>query len=670
MLNKLLQKYAIGDKMNKVEYVNRAFTFVKNFNEQEFKNFLLSYLGAYSVRYNFFPSLTRMKPYTFKKESIKKLNQYLFLEYDEESDKNYSILTWLEKFPPLKTDEDVLGDIYLMYSQTEHRKKMGEHYTRTDLVDFVLENLKIDCDFKACKTIDPACGSGNFLINILRIIINSCSFAEKNSIINKFYDANLLVGVDVQDIPCLITSIRFLMELIKEKFDIQADKKLPVFQLDSLENLTICAFNEYDLVVTNPPFLRYQQIDNKKRDKYKEQYTSATGHFDTYVLFVEKCIKMAKQNGEIVILTSDKFMTAAYGKGIRKFIENNVRLDKVYDLRNLDTFEAMVLSAIYFFTKRNKSKNKAKYNSLSYNKSKNKIVKKHMGYVNTIDRWRYTKQVNEDIIRKIYHLKGVKQLANIDCRISVGIQTTADKVFSSCINKNIFIKYNIEKELIKPILRGKNISKWDIKTPDNIVLYPYINKEKKPIRIDLHNYPNTKKYLLFHYDLLSARSYIKGNKLWYEHLTPKSYDIMEGVKIITPDLASENTFALDTQGLFCNGTTYFIKYNETRSLDDYKYLLAILNSEVINFIHKSLNTVHLASEKYRFQAQYMGKYPIKLISSHSNEYKKIIKLVNIIIDNKGEKKSIEEKLNNIIYKLYYLNEKEIKIINSFTKNSK
>lgn len=661
-----------NNELNK--YIENVLFFIKSKKNINLENFFLIYTIAFCRKYIKLNSWERdiksFNLYELKKESKKNLNDKLFSTLDIVDENLLSYIAFFKNNPPRYTVEDILGNIFILSAKKKKRKKLGEHYTRTDLVQFIVNELLLNDDLSDKKVIDPACGSGNFLIYILRETLKNKSFLEQKKIIHNLECNNFLVGIDIQGMPCLITKLRMLMEIVHFHKNVNPYFEFPVYKLDSLLNThNKIEDGSYDVVITNPPYLRYQLIDIKKRDQLRERYHSATGRFDLYTLFIEKGMKLVKEDGRVIILCSDKFMSAAYGSGVRDYMKENGTLIKALDLSSIYPFEAAVLSAIYYFKKR-KLEDDYKTNWLKVYVTNKEIKKRKIGYVTTKDKWRYVTEESEKILNKIMSNSNVT-LDDIASRITIGIQTTADDVFCKYMTEEFIYQEQLEKELIYPLLRGRNLNKWSYNwssKKNTYVLYPYLNKDGNSIPISLSEFPYTSKYLTENKSILKKRSYFKEkkNRMWFEHWTPHSFDLFEGTKILTPDLSSDNKFCLDTNDYFYNGTVYGIKLKKEYTLNDYKYLLGILNSSVINYYHKKINPTHLQSKKFRFQASIMKKYPIVMLNDKDNRYKEVVYFVSQILDEENIEniKEIEYRLNKIVYNIYNLNSVEGNIIES------
>ncbi|MGG1519954.1 N-6 DNA methylase [Paenibacillus oryzisoli] len=666
------------------EYIIEACSLLKKLGPGKINSFVQLYLIAYFNKFiklnTWSETINQFDLRQLKHEAMYRINKELFVSFDANEISNIEIMHWLINNPPLDTTQDILGSIYLLCSSDSHRKRMGEHYTRTDLVEYIVNQLlelrkeqskKID----ELRIIDPACGSGNFIVEVLRRGIEGYS-GDSADFLNRLSAGEFVVGVDIQEIACFISKVRMLMELLRSKIEFNCDLKLPIYNLNSLlSDNQILKENNFDVVVTNPPFLRYQSIDIQSRELISKKYKSCTGRYDLYTIFIEKAIMMAKNDGYIGIICSDMFMTSAYGKGIRKFVKETSTLLLVLDLREVFPFDAAVLSSAFFFTK---TKNVVTPILNTVRVLDDSIVTiETIGSVEIQDSWRYADAFSEDVFIKIKENVKTERLGDLS-NIFVGIKTTADSVYCKPIT-NIFIEENkLEKKLIKPLLRGINLKRWtvnwtgDRENTDTSIIYPYKQILDKTVPVQLEKFPNVERYLHTHKVDLESREYFKDSgKQWYELWVPVSHKTFEQIKIITPDIASKCTFVLDTKGFFCNGTVYGITLNRDQNIDNYKYLIGILNSKVIEFFHKKENPNKIHSHKFRFQTGTMKNYPIILKSETSNVFHELVEVVNQIenCENSIDLCHYESKLNQIVYKLYELNSNDIKIIERYTSST-
>jgi hypothetical protein len=103
----------------------------------------------------------------------------------------------------------------------------------------------------------------------------------------------------------------------------------------------------------------------------------------------------------------------------------------------------------------------------------------------------------------------------------------------------------------------------------------------------------------------------KGSrKEWFEIWNPRSYSWFNQPKIITPNLATENNFAFDEDGVFLDHDCYGIILKDKKR-DNYLYILGLLNSHLLEFYLKQISP-YASGKYYRYMTGYLEKLPIKL----------------------------------------------------------
>lgn len=116
----------------------------------------------------------------------------------------------------------------------------------------------------------------------------------------------------------------------------------------------------FDVVLGNPPY--QSAIEHKKtrgedyRNAVKARYTATTGTWDLYVPFFEGGVKFLKDGGILSFISPNKFLSATYGVGLRRFLLKTCRMNSLTDVSHLPVFEsANVYPVISMFTKSQKN---------------------------------------------------------------------------------------------------------------------------------------------------------------------------------------------------------------------------------------------------------------------------------------------------------------------------
>ena len=76
----------------------------------------------------------------------------------------------------------------------------------------------------------------------------------------------------------------------------------------------------FDVVIGNPPYVRQEALSAQFKQYARAKYRSYTGRADLYVCFYERAHELLRPGGYFGFVSSNKFMRAAYGKGLREYL--------------------------------------------------------------------------------------------------------------------------------------------------------------------------------------------------------------------------------------------------------------------------------------------------------------------------------------------------------------
>lgn len=210
------------------------------------------------------------------------------------------------------------------------------------------------------------------------------------------------------------------------------------------------------------------------------------------------------------------------------------------------------------------------------------------------------------IAEKIQH--GHRPLGQLSSRISAGIATGRDKIF--VISREI--GKDLEPELLRPCIRGKDISRYRAHDAGLQIIMPYLpSGQNRPELIDLADFPKARAYLEEHRKELEARHCVRTwQKTWYDIHDPWTLDVTRVTKILVPDVARSNRFALDTDGFCPLHSAYYILPKGV----DPTYLTAVLNSSPIEFLVRLYAPV-VKDGFSRYRRQFLVGLPIPSTST-------------------------------------------------------
>ncbi|MEC5166734.1 adenine-specific DNA-methyltransferase [Flavobacterium sp. PL11] len=433
--------------------------------------------------------------------------------------------------------------------------------------------------------------------------------------------------------------------------------------------------NGFDIVIGNPPYIEFKKLAIEDKRKLKK-YNSAQGKYDIYVIFNEIAFAFLKEHGVVSYIQPTTFLKKDFGKEIRKYIETNFKIISILDFADIQVFDgATNYTGIFIFSKCIK---KIDYQFNYHQYGKNKVISvadfdNSLNELVTSNIKKVIKIRNTELKNKVWNFqddqitnlllkftKNTKPLLEFTNQIFQGIASGKDEVFY--ISQEDVKELKIENNVIKQILKGKDLKKYTINWSKNYVIYPY-DKTSKVIPENLLkiNYPNCYNYLKENRKLLNGRNYFdNSSKLWYELWNQRNHLNFDKLRIITPEISDRNNFVI-TDKFYGNTKTYHIIPKDD-SFENYCFLLGILNSKLLDYIYKKITTPQ-AGGFYAYKTQFLSQLPI----TNKNRPSALINCVKEIIsikevDLKLSTLNLEHQIDMMVYKLYELTYDEVLII--------
>lgn len=455
-------------------------------------------------------------------------------------------------------------------------------------------------------------------------------------------------------------------------------------------------FLGFDLVIGNPPYIRTQGLNKQISEKYKQSYQTATKNYDIYVLFVEMGLKIIKSNASINFIMPHKWLNADFGEGLRNLVQNKAA--KIIHFGDFQVFKASTYTALHWFNHQAKD--------LQFIKSPDSIQTEQemTDFLNSITQedlrifahkdldskvWNLSSDKTQNILMKIAQFTPTKDIFH---KMFQGIATSKDSVYflEQCketskglikgYSKELDLIVEIESDFAKPLLMGSSFHCYEKLESDLRVIFPYFKevdskgKEKMSLysELDLQtHFPKGYAYLKQCEQVLRARENRRFDiDKWYQF--GRAQGISEGgvTKLLMPYLSIKSQFAYDEKGEFYHNTKVFglIKSVNYSSLD-YKYLLAILNSNLMWwYITKTASVMR--GGYYTYTPTYIENFYIPNLTP--KEQKPFIALADKILklkakDSTTDTSTLESEIDSLVYKLYNLTENEIKIVENKEK---
>ncbi|EMG93873.1 Eco57I restriction endonuclease [Helicobacter pylori GAM119Bi] len=439
-------------------------------------------------------------------------------------------------------------------------------------------------------------------------------------------------------------------------------------------------FLGFDCIIGNPPYIRQEHIKDLKpllEKQYQDFYNSSS---DIYTYFFALAFNLLKEKGFSAFITSNKYARAKYGAKLRELLLKKTTLVSYMELNALKVFESATVdtSIIHFIKQAPLKESVFKYyeptpndkndlkNTPSLLMRQNALQTESFIFANTTLLDLRDKMENIGTPLKDWGIQIYRGILT-GCNEAFIIPTEKrDEILKNCDDAQKDERGMSERErtieLIKPILRGKDIKRYSYEWADLWVInthngYTSAFKSKIP-PIDIEKYPAIKAHLDSHHDAIITRC-DQGDTPY--NLRNCAYlEDFEKEKIVWTEMTDEPRFIYDNKGFLTNQTCYFI------ARDD-KYLFAILNSKVIYFFMRQIAS-NLGEGAFRWIKQFIERLPIPKITEKNQELAdKITDCTEQILqskakDPKANTQELEKEIDALVYQLYNLTDEEIKII--------
>ncbi|GAA0114502.1 Eco57I restriction-modification methylase domain-containing protein [Clostridium senegalense] len=542
-------------------------------------------------------------------------------------------------------EDDLIGEYY--YEGLKENKEKGIVYTPYPIAKYIVESSITKEDVinnPYIKVVDPSCGVGNLIIpcfthlykvykeNLSNINkVNGINILEKD--ITRHIIENNLYGFDIDEVALKILQID-LFSCSNYIYDKNLGNKDFLFLEEDLR---------FDIFIGNPPYVGPKQIDKEYSLKLKERFRDIfKDKSDLSYCFFKKSLDLLRVKGKLSFITSRYFLESSSGKELRKTLRENTHIIRIIDFYGVRPFKGVGIDPVIIFIEKEKNslrdveiikplsdkgrKDDKFYNSLFLNQGD--AYKKFLISESTLngERWILRSNDIKSIVEKIESFCQF-QLSDI-CTSHQGIITGCDKAF--VVDEETIKCENIEKELLKPWIKGSFIKKNQVDRRKNYIIYSDLIEDEEM-------QPNAINHIRQYKEKLSKRrECIKGVRKWYQLQWGRSKEIFEEEKIIFPFKASANKFSLDN-GSYFSADVYALRLKENKNFR-YEDLLFILNSKIYDFYFKTF-AKKLGEDLYEY-------YPNNLMRLY---------IPNI----KGKELSNEQQL----YEYFNFNDKEIELIN-------
>ncbi len=363
----------------------------------------------------------------------------------------------------------------------------------------------------------------------------------------------------------------------------------------------------FDVVIGNPPYVQLQSMGEMSEVYAQCGFETYNKSADLYCLFYEQGCKLLKKGGMLGFIASNKWLKVNYGTQLRKFLSTKANPYILIDFPGVPVFEdATVDPQILLLSKEPYS---GKTFACACKQTSDIALfieenKKETTFGE--DAWTIP-----DDSSAIFEMMNVGiPLKDLPITINYGIKTGFNDAFfiDGATRSQLIAEDPKSAELIKPLLRGRDIQAW---IPD--LVDQYLIGTLPALQLDIDNYPAIKKHLLSFGIERLEQSGAKGarkktpNKWFETQDTISYYKEFSKPKIMYPNMTKYLPFIYDETGYFGNDKTFIItSQDDSFSL---KSLVAILNSKLAKLWIRQ-HCPELGEDRREIRKVYFENFPI------------------------------------------------------------
>jgi type I restriction-modification system DNA methylase subunit len=508
-----------------------------------------------------------------------------------------------------KIRSDVIGRVYEELIPDVERHRLGQYYTPPPIIELITEMCIKSPDN---KILDPACGSGGFLVKSYYKLKNlkkkENPFADEGKLHEEIL--NQIYGIDINPFPAQLSSINLAVRNLKVT---SRNINLVVRDFFKVKLSEGIIPNELDAIVTNPPYTRQEEMEYKDPIR-EEALTYSDGskipinaQAGIYAYFFTHSAKFLKNTGRMGYITSNTWLDVSFGEGLKQFFLDHFKLLALVEFDAAVFGTALVNTCVSIMEKEEalerRCKNLVRFVRVKkaieigkminviasadedYENEQIRIVTKAQKTLQPNDRWgKYIRAPR--IYFKIVSHPSITRLSSL-AKLKRGFVTGFNDFF--ILDKGTISQWKIEADYLKPIvtsirnIKGVEISEKDITEWVLMIHEPKGKLEGKNVLKYLEHGEEIE--ISTKYGTRMASAKVKGvNNLKTCKQRTNWYDLGEHdpPPIIAPYLMWDRVvFAHNKAHALAPNTLHFVYPAETKNI---QFLLGVMNSTLTAFL--------------------------------------------------------------------------------------
>ena len=558
-----------------------------------------------------------------------------------------------------ETRSEALSKAITMLSEADAEKR-GAVFTNSKVVTFMLDLIEYSSklDLTKFSILEPSFGKGNFLLPIVeRFLIAYKSYHQNSEPFAAL--CNSVKGIELHRETAKETKIK-VVELIKNHgMSLKVANQLADSWIVQDDFLLTPITKQFTHIIGNPPYIRQEMISSELLKIYRSRYKTIYDRADLYVPFIERCLGLLANSGQLSFICSDRWMKNRYGSRLRQFVANDYHVKHYVSMAGTNSFQKNVAAyaAITTFIKGNgNGKTTAVAKQPRIETSYLKHLSSHLNTATistngtNIERIRGVIKNNEpwllDCAEQLKLIRTLESkfipLEKAGCKVGIGVASGCDRVYIAPYNQ-----LDVESERKLPIAMTSDLFSGKLQWGGKGIVNPF---EIDGTLADPSKYPKFAAFLATNKQDIVKRHVAKRNpERWFRTIDRIYPDLTFKPKLLIPDIKNKPTVIYDEGTVYPHHNLYWIVSEEW----NLRALQTVLRSDIAKLFVWAYS-VKMRGGWLRFQAQNLRRICLPQWNLISEDIKEKLVEVSDCCD--------QAVINNVVFGLYDLNCEQVSTI--------
>lgn len=491
----------------------------------------------------------------------------------------------------------------------------GVVYTKRWVVDLILDlaGYRPDRDLASLRAIEPSAGEGAFLLPMIRRLLTSLEvhgrpFADLRDAIHA-YELDDRSAAHVVNLAA--------QELRRHGVGLSMAQSIASGWVTVGDYLLASPVEgQCDIVVGNPPYIRYDDLPEGAFSAYRAIYPTMIGRGDIYIGFIEAGLRQLKDEGVLAFICADRWMRSAYGADLRELVADASAVDVMIEMHNAPVFENQVSAYPAIIVLRKGKQGEAIVASADaaagpeardgnladaiVNLADGKIhhlkgfsATRMTRWFSGKDPWPSLEPAELVMLQTLEERFNLLEDSSTGTKVGIGVATGNDSVY---VTKDSTV---VEPSRLLPLAMAGDTRSGTLMWSGHYLVDPWDENGL----VDLRDYPLLRAYFEDHASVLVKRNIAKKNsRTWFRTIDRVNHRLTTRHKLYFPDMKMVSNPTLDRGETYPHHNLYYLVSDSW----DLEVLGGLLLSRIAQLFIQAY-CVKMRGGTLRFQAQYLRR---------------------------------------------------------------